>query len=123
MQPPQPTRRGWSRTRTTSRLTGDWRRTTSATLESLQLVISCLAPAAERQLITSCNDSNVADVVRRQSPVSLDVVRVRDQPRRVGCGGCIQGVSIIERPGPGVNAAQRQTLAEPAFQVNLKRVV
>src|SRR6516162_6400474 len=80
-------------------------------------------PFPKGKIIDNADGSNVSYVVRCRSPISSDVVRIRYQTWSVACGCLVQRVTIVERLGPGVDAAKRKAVVEMAIDVNLQRVV
>ena len=82
-----------------------------------------LSAATKRQLVERVKGGDVANVVGGRAPVGTKMEGIGDEAGRVAGGGSVERVTVVERLGPGVDAAQQQAVAEAVLEVELEGVI
>jgi hypothetical protein len=70
---------------------------------------------ADGQRTGNVYDANVADVVGRESQVGAQIEWIRGECVTSARSGRVQGVSIVERFGVGIDAAQSEAAMKRRF--------
>ena len=80
-------------------------------------------PASKRQLIEHADNADVAHVESGRAPIRAQVKGIGNESRRISGGRGIQGISIVKRLRPGVDAADRHAVTHAVIHVHLQSVI